>query len=484
MKLQQFLSILRARWLTALLVFALVVASVVAASLLLPKQYTATTQVVIDLKPDPIAGIMLPGMLTPGYVATQVDIVNSQRLAMMVVDKLRIAESPLAIEQFQEALEGKGSIRQYFADLLRKKLDVKPSRESTVLNITFKGADPEFAAAVANAFADAYIQTNIEMKVEPAKQQQTFFDEQTTSLRKRLDDAQAKLSAYQRTNKIVSADERLDVETAKLAELSTQLTVLSSQAVDAQKRTQLAKALSDSGNLSELPEVLQNPLIQNLKANQAVLENRLKEQGSNLGPQHPDIVKMNEELANTRNRIRQEFQTVASSLARAYTIASQREVETRAALERQRAAVLAIKGDRDELNGLQRDVDNAQRAYEGISQRLTQSNLESKSSQANLFVLNRALPPNEHSFPKLPLNTAVAAFLGVFMALGSVLLLELTSRRVRSSEDLAQAIAAPVIGRVSKVARKNMKDPKERRIPLRRMPAGAAGMATDPQPAG
>ena len=48
-------------------------------SLLLPKQYTANTSVVVDVKsPDPIAGMVLPGLASPAYMATQIDIINSE----------------------------------------------------------------------------------------------------------------------------------------------------------------------------------------------------------------------------------------------------------------------------------------------------------------------------------------------------------------------------------------------------------------------
>ena len=110
----------------------------------------------IDVKsPDPIAGIVLPGMISPGYMATQVDIISSDRVAQRVVKLLRMDESPLIKQQWADETEGKGTLIVWLANLLQKKLDVKPSRESNVINIDFSGADPAFAAAVANAFAQS-----------------------------------------------------------------------------------------------------------------------------------------------------------------------------------------------------------------------------------------------------------------------------------------------------------------------------------------
>jgi len=452
--LTQFLVVLRGRWRLMVVVFLAVTLAAGAAALLLPREYAATTQVVVDVKPDPIAGVVMPGMLSPGYVATQVDILTSERLALMVVDRLKITESAEAVEFFQEETSGAGSIRQFFSELLRKRLEVKPSRQSTVLSITFSGNDPEFSAAVANAFAQAYIDTNIEMRVEPATQQSKWFDEQTSQLRERLDTAQRALTAYQRTNGIVSTDERLDVETAKLGELSSQLTVLSAMVVDAAKRHRLAQSLLEKGTAGELPDVLQNPLVQQLKADQARLEARQKEQMAVLGRNHPDIRRINDELVNVRGRTVQEVRTVAGSLGRAHSVAAQREAELKAALSSQRASVLQIKRGRDQLMVLQRDVENAQRAFEGIAQRLTQTSLESKTTQANLFVLTRALPPNGPTSPRVNLIAAVGVFLGLLLAVGAALLAESMRRRIRSADDLTQAIGAPVVGHIRRVPRR------------------------------
>ncbi len=109
MTLQQFLLILRARWKVALLVFAFTVATTATVSRMLPKQYTASAAVVVDVKsPDPVSGMMLQGMMAPGYMATQVDIINSDRVAQAVVTNLRMESSPAIQAQWQEATKGRG----------------------------------------------------------------------------------------------------------------------------------------------------------------------------------------------------------------------------------------------------------------------------------------------------------------------------------------------------------------------------------------
>ena len=154
MTLQQFLLILRARARVALYTLLATVLTTLVVSLVLPKQYTASTGVVIDVKsPDPIMGMVLPGMISPGYMATQVDIINSDRVSQRVVKLLRMDENPTIQEQWKDATDGKGDIVTWLANLLQKKLDVKPSRESNVININYTGADPAFAAALLRAIS-------------------------------------------------------------------------------------------------------------------------------------------------------------------------------------------------------------------------------------------------------------------------------------------------------------------------------------------
>ena len=243
MTLSQFLLILRARYRVALLAFLVTVATTVIVSLLLPKQYTASTAVVVDVKsPDPVSGMMLQGMMAPGYMATQVDIINSDRAAKDVVKLLKMDQSAVIKQQWLEDTEGKGQLIDWLAALLQKKLDVKPSRESNVINIAYTGTDPDFAAAVANAFAQAYLNINLDLRLAPARQYAAFFEEQTKAARSKLEAAQQALSSYQQSNGITSTDERLDFETAKLNETSSQLTGVQGQTTDSSSKRQSAKA--------------------------------------------------------------------------------------------------------------------------------------------------------------------------------------------------------------------------------------------------
>lgn len=444
----QFLGILKARWWIALGTLLLTVGTTVVVSMLLPKQYTSTTTLVIDYKGmDPILGIMLPSQLMPGYMATQVDIIQSKKVATEVVRALGFAQSPVVRQQWMDATEGKGTVEDYFAEILLKKLDVKPSRESSVIEISYTGSDPRFAAAVANAFADQYRKTNLELRVEPARQNAIWFDERLQKLRKELEEAQTRLAEYQRDKGYTAADERLDLESARLQELSSQYAATQGAAADAQSRLrQLNDFIARGASPETLPDVLANPLIQNLKAVLNQTEGRLEQTASQLGANHPEVKRLQADIEGQKAKIKTEINAAASSIRNSANIALRREADLRDQMAAQKAKLIRVNQGRDQLMVLLKEVDNAQKAFDVASQRFQTTSLESQASQTNISMLSAATPPVEHSSPKLILNTILSVFLGAMLGIGFALLVELLNRRVRSARELAEALNAPVLG--------------------------------------
>ncbi|MFY8019104.1 MAG: Wzz/FepE/Etk N-terminal domain-containing protein, partial [Inhella sp.] len=94
MSLNQLFAVLRARWLAALSVLLVVMLGTLLVSLILDKQYEATASVVIDVKPDPLSALAFGGMSAPSFMATQVDIIQSDRVAQRVVRNAKLTESP------------------------------------------------------------------------------------------------------------------------------------------------------------------------------------------------------------------------------------------------------------------------------------------------------------------------------------------------------------------------------------------------------
>lgn len=446
MNFTQFLLILNARKWIILGVLLLTVAVTAGVSLMLPKEYTATATMIVDSKSkDPFTGQLLPSLMFPGYMATQIDVINSSQVANKVVRELKLVDSPGTREQFIEATEGRGTIEQWLSDLLLKKLNVEPSRESSIISIGFTGTDPRFAAIVANTFAKSYIETSLELRLAPAKQTADWFDQQITRLREKLDLAQQNLTAYQREKGIVESDERIDVETRRLSELAAQMVGAQSAAFDATSRTR---------NGSSLPEVINNPVVQGLKAQVAQGEGKLADLAKRLGVNHPDFLRTQAEVNSYKVKLATELNTATRGVGATAGAARQRVSELSAAFERQKAKMLELKQQREESSLLARDLANAQQIYDSALQRYGQTRMEAQSTQTDISVLNPAVAPVEPSKPRVVLNILLSLFLGSLLGVGIGFLVELLDRRVRSGQDIADGLDIPVLAEVTKKGRR------------------------------
>jgi succinoglycan biosynthesis transport protein ExoP len=445
MNVHQFLLILLARKKIILTTLLVTVALALGVSLVMSKTYNATASVLLNYKGvDPLTGLTMPGQLLPGYMATQIDIISSKNVALRVVDALRLASSPTVIQQFRDANEGRGSVRDWLADLLLKKLDIVPSRESSVVEISFKGADPAFAAAVANAFADEYQKITVQLKTEPAKKASNYFNEQTRQLRDNVEAAQARLSKYQQEKGIVSLDNnRVDVELSRLNDLSAQLVAAQGAAMEANSRQATATA-SALGS----PDVANNPLIQTMRANLAVAEGKFADTSQRYGSNHPQYLAAKAELDKVRGELGAAMGTVSRSVGANAQVLRQREDELRTAVAQQKTRVLALNRARDELGVLLKDLDSAQRAFDAASQRFSQTRIEAQSEQSDISLLNPAVAPIEPAGPRLLLNTLVAILLGSILGVGLALLLELLNRPLRSAADMKDMLGIPVLGTI------------------------------------
>jgi len=443
MTFQQFLLILKARRGIIFAILGGVVSLTLVISLMLPKQYTATATLVVDMKvADPVLGA--PQALQ-GYLATQVDIIASERVALRVVTSTRIDQVPEYQEEWRAETNGAGGengFRTWLAQLLRKRLDVRPSttRDSNVVSISYQAPNPIYAAMMAEAFSRAYIETNLELKVDPARLSAQWFSDRTKGERDTLEAAQRKLSEYEQKHGILAGDGRFDVENMRLAELNSQLSAAQGQGADSRSRQ------SQIESAESLPEVMANPVVANLKTELARLQTEHSQLSERLGPNHPLIRELKEKISEQRQRVAMETERVARSLGTTSRISVERVKELTEEIEKQQARVFELKKHRDQIAVLQRDIENAHKVYDLVTQRLAQTNLESQAQQTNISVLTPATPPLEHSSPKILLNTIISVFLGTLLGIGVALLLELSDQRVRGSEDLMQYMDVPLLG--------------------------------------
>lgn len=453
MDLTQYWLALKARRKAFLLVFAVTVLTAIVVSLVVPKRYDAVATVLID---SPDEQTLAPAArISPreraGYMFTQVELIQSGKVAHRVVSDLKLAQQPGVREEWERDTGGAGSLDDWIVANLLERLKVD-SGASNIVTIKYSSPDPQKAAAVANAFAKAYLDVSLEMRTQPSREAAAWFDQQAKALRTEVTQAQSRLAAYQKKFGVIAPDERADLEYTRITELSTQLSAARAATLEADSKYKQAREAAASGvsGSGELPEILSNPYIVTVRAALQGAEGRLEELSQTLGPKHPTYQRAALEVQTLKQRVAAETQKVIASFGAAAAQSRRREQEITAALAAQQDRMMKAREARVDLTVLTHDLDNAQRAYDGALQRFMATKLESRARQTNLAIVTPAIEPIIPAVPKVGLIAGLSLVVGLLLAAGTVYLLEMLDRKVRSRSDLEQRLAVPSLGSLSK----------------------------------
>jgi uncharacterized protein involved in exopolysaccharide biosynthesis len=441
----QFLRALRARFKVFVVAVSTVVLGTLIASVLMPKAYRATVALLVDTSDQQSLGEAARPLMLPqerlSYLQTQVDILTSRTVARKVVRDLNLLQSPAALAALGVKVSGAGPLEERLVEQLLKQLKAETS-QSSVIQARFSCADPLLSATIANGFAKAYIDTVLELRVAPTREAAAWFDEQLKSLRANLEEAQARLAAYQQ------------------------------QAV--------SRYVAHGGSPDSLPEVANNTVIQQLKADVLRGDAKLKELATRYGVNHPQYQRVASENGALRARLDAAIRKVLAGIVAAARQGQPRDTEPRSGLYLQRSELGARTAgadraalndpalSRNEFTVLKLNVESAERAYDTAMQRHVVSQIDSRASATNVAVLSPAAAPWAPYQPKIVLNVALSIVTGTLLGAVLVALLEAWDRRVRSGEDLLLASERPllaVLGGEGRPATLLLSGPSFRQVP-------------------
>lgn len=490
--LERLVLVLRAR---ASLVLGFLVAGIVVASVITyvtPKMYTATASLNFDFRGNPLDTQGTNLLSENTYISTQKGIIESLHVAQGVENSLTKYER----ERLIAALDAKSTvftnIKRTFMNLVKSPfggsktsgagnesnaaaadtgeslnvssaynwlargiggdLVVKPMFNSRIVEVAYSSTDRQVAAMMANRYAEAYIAANLQMMTDPARKSKAWFDEQLTSLRKRLEDAQARLTQYQQQEGIVSTDERLDTETARLSDLSKQLILAQQTTRNAEtERNKLQEVLASGSSLMTFKPVFENSIVQKIKAEIRDLEGKRVQFSSTLGKNHPKMKKIDSELRAAHARLKSEIQSISDGINNAAELSETREHDLKAALAEQKKLVLDLKNEHDRIAILQREVESAQATYNAALNQLNTTSMQSLVDQTSVSIVDAANIPGTHSSPKAIMNLILGTLAGLLLGVGVAIFMEIFGRRVYSSDDLMSEIGVPLLGHLKKV---------------------------------
>ncbi len=428
-------------WITVLTV--VVTAAVLA---VMPRTWTAWSDVYIDYKAaDPIAGRLFSAGQDESYLQTQVGILTSQAVTERVIENLGLRRTA----DYQAAVAKVGEERA-FANLSRtiSTNTVVSKGTSRVIGVSYSSNSPTQARDFANEVVRSYMALSAQIGSGAARSRSEQYNAQLEKLRSEANRIQDEMTAYQQKVGIVNVNEKDDVVSAELGSLTTALVNLQSQRQEASARQQTAESMLRGTRPEELPEIASLPVIADLKSKLSDTDRRLSEARSVLGPNHPRIRALMVERGELQGRLASESRAAIASRRMDVNRLETQERDTKRAIEVRQARLLAQKQQRDRIMAYQRELEGAERVYNAATQKYDELLMAGNISAVNLTVLREAEAPTVPTKPRVLTSLAASVVVGLVLGLCLALLLELGNRRLRSRDDLVRGFSLPLLGQV------------------------------------
>ena len=363
----------RKKWTVLRPTILVAVATLVVVQFITPR-YQAESRVFIEsraniyLRPDVDKDVQNP--VDDEAVTSQVQIILSRDLAREVINKLKLGEKP----EFDSALNGVSPIKAVLGliglgkDPLNMtpeervlnsyydRLTVTPVEKSRVINIDFLSQDPQLAAQVANAIADAYLTRQRQAKEEQAKTAAQWLSGEIDTMRQKVEEAEAKVEAFRAKSNLLVGNNNTTLSAQTLGDVNAQLAAARSQKADAEAKAKMIREMLRSGQPIESSDILNSELIRRLAEQRVTLRAQLAEQSATLLDNHPRIIELKAQIADLNNQIRAEAETIARSFENDAKLAGARLDTLTASLDQLKSQAATTNGDDVQLRALERDA--------------------------------------------------------------------------------------------------------------------------------
>lgn len=432
------------KWIIAVTIVVTIIAILVS-KFVLKKNYEATATLQFDFQVyDPVTGREFPSFLQQSYMTTQLDILQSRRVLLKVVDQLGWASDPERTKGYEAG--SAGSVQDYLVDRLGKSLTVGHGRDSRLVNVTYEADSGAEAARVANTVSEVYVAEQFAQSAAPIRERAGEYSEQLQQMSQKVTSSQQRLSEFRQEHELIDFAQRSDVETERLNELTRRLDEAESQASAASLRLQqLGKLRAGQGPLISDSDALTSSYIETLKRDLAALEVRRSELTETLGRRHPDLIALDSQIAEARSHLNRELDVLVANVRNEAELAADRAAALRQKVASQRNKVLEVQRLADEAANYRREMIAAEKLHDAALNRYDEVVLSSNSQYTNVRLVSPATPPLKHSSPQTRVNAVLGLFFGGFLGVTTALLAELRRRRVRSRDDIERDLGIPVL---------------------------------------
>ena len=433
----------RRKW-WALAAMALVLAATALAYMLTPKAYEASGTIALDRRTvELVATKDAPGLTTDSpTVDTTVQVLTSPRLAGEVVDMLGLAKvSGFGLDEDGQATTPEAARRRAIA-AVRGGLSVKRTGVSYAISVAYRAGEADIAARVANGIIDRYIADQQGGREDERTRQTTLLRERINGLRGEVIRAESAVARYRGASNLIAVDQNSTAVQQEISVLNTQLATAEAERAASQARL---SALGGNG-------AAESPLLRDLRSQQAQLSAQRAGLAGRYGPLHPDLARIDRQLADVNGNIAAERTRVRTNLEADLRVASGRAAAVRGSLDRAQGGLSAGNAASVQLNELERNAESARGLYQALLDRYRQAVAAQGTDQSDAYVISRAQVPGGPVSPNLGLF-AIGGLIAALLA-GSALIavLEMSENGLRSRGEVEEQLGVPVIGTVPDLA--------------------------------
>lgn len=333
-------------------------------------------------------------------------------------------------------------------DQVLARLEVFQKSNSRVIAIIFTSVDPRMAAAIPNRLAELYIAQQIADKTGINDEATRWLAQQIDELRVKVQESEAAVESF-RTESGLFLTNGSTVPQQQLTEINSQLSTAEADRAAVQARLSNARNLVASGNaVNSAAEVLQSPLIQNLRQQEVALRAQIAQMSETLLPTHPRLMESLANLEGLETQIEKEVYKVIEALENDARIASARVATLRDNLNRAQRRTAEINQDDVKLRALQREADTNRTLLESFLRRYEEAKAraEADSQAANARIVSRAQQPTEPTSPRAGAALTLGAAAGLILAFLVAFLIEVFARGFRMGEQIERATGMPFLG--------------------------------------
>jgi capsular exopolysaccharide synthesis family protein len=384
-----------------------------------------TTEQVAEQEPRGWLDRWLPRPLR-GFAERGVAWLNRWLPLPRFVVRAKEVEPPSANPQDTQAAQ------ERVVDILLKNIAVEQAENAYVIRISATSRSPDKAAEIANTMADLYVFDLLKGKQTKSARVVDWLKGRLEELRKQLIEADQAVATYKKENHLIDSGGRTP-SLSQLNQLTTQMALAQAERAEAEARLAQLRGLM-SGGISGVAGVLTSPLLASLRAEEATLARRRAELAGVYGERHPQMLNLQAEFQELRQRMEGEAQRIMQDLTNELTVARAREGQLRDRIEDLSLQVSAQDEAGVELKELERNAEATRTLYTAFLSRLKEIEEQHEIIEAGARVISTASPPREPSFPR-PKMAVGAGFAGSLMLAAIVaFVVESLDRGMRDSE--------------------------------------------------